>query len=92
MSARGSKLPISWRQEAIREHDQREMPMPAVLGQGREDRLGRVQRRRARLLRLAAPARARWGRERGGVPLLGAYPTGVAEQFYSLATSSPSGR
>jgi hypothetical protein len=45
--------------------------LPAVLWQGREDGLGRIQRRRARLLGLAAPPRVRRGRERGGVHFVG---------------------
>src|SRR5215470_3383208 len=44
--------------------------LPAVLWQDREDRLGLIQRRWARLLGLATPSRMRRPHERGGAHLV----------------------
>src|SRR5215510_8597976 len=55
---------------------------PALCRQGREDSLGLIQRRRARLLGLAAPARTRRHDPCGGAHLRGeADATGAADPY-----------
>src|SRR5215470_5395110 len=54
--------------------------LPAIGGEGLEDGLGLIQRRWARLLGLAAPARTPWGQERCRMDLVWqAHPKGAAD-------------